>query len=195
MQYFLSLFLVLYSLNGFAQVPLVPEDVSPLLIGEQIPNKQLKTLEDKPILVNDIVYGNKTVVMFYRGGWCGYCTEHLSALGQIEQEILDLGYKIVAISPDAPEGLLVASEDYELKYELYSDASGSLIKAMGIAYYAPEKYHKMLAEHSKKGNDGLLPVPSIFVLDEEGKIAFEYINPDYTKRISSELLLAVLKNL
>ena len=53
----------------------------------------------------------------------------------------------------------------------------------------------MLSEKSGGLNEGILPVPSIFVVDTSGKILFEYINPDYKTRLSSSLLLAVLKNL
>lgn len=60
---------------------------------------------------------------------------------------------------------------------------------------APDKYSGMLSEKSDGLNDGFLPVPSIFVTDTSGKIAFEYINPDYKTRLSPGLLLAVLKEL
>jgi hypothetical protein len=43
-------------------------------------------------------------------------------------------------------------------------------------------------------NDGFLPVPPVFVTDTNGKIVFDYINPDYQTRLSAALSLAVLKN-
>jgi peroxiredoxin len=66
---------------------------------------------------------------------------------------------------------------------------------MGLEFKAPEKYTGMLSERSNGQNNGLLPVPSLFVVDTSGKILFEYINPDYKMRISPGLLLAVLKEL
>jgi len=87
------------------------------------------------------------------------------------------------------------SDKDKLNYSLYSDADGQLIKAMGLAFQAPEKYAGMLSDKSGGLNEGFLPVPSVFVVDMKSKILFEYINPDYSTRLSASLLLAVLKNL
>ena len=63
---------------------------------------------------------------------------------------------------------------------------------MGIAFAAPEKYKKMLLDFSKEGNtEGVLPAPSVFFVDKTGKIALEYVNPDYKKRVSGKLILAM----
>lgn len=73
---------------------------------------------------------------------------------------------------------------------------GKLSKAVEIAYQGPEKYGDMLKKNSDGLNDeGFLPVPAVFVVDDQGVIHFEYINPDYTTRLSGDLLLAVLKTL
>ena len=53
----------------------------------------------------------------------------------------------------------------------------------------------MLSNRSNGRNEGFLPVPAVFVVDTSGTILFEYINPDYSTRISTELLLAVLNEL
>jgi hypothetical protein len=41
----------------------------------------------------------------------------------------------------------------------------------------------------------ILPVPGVFVVNDKGVINFEYINPDYSTRLSGELVMAVLKAL
>jgi len=33
-------------------------------------------------------------------------------------------------------------------------------------------------------------VPSVFLLDTDGKVLFHYVNPDYKVRINGDLLLA-----
>jgi peroxiredoxin len=66
---------------------------------------------------------------------------------------------------------------------------------MGIAFKAPERSAARLFDYSGGLNEGYLPVPSVFIVDTSGKIAFEYINPDYKTRISADLLLAVLEQL
>mgnify|MGYP005841861403 CR=1 FL=1 len=176
-------------------VPAKPEDVSPLLIGEKTPNQAIENISGQAIYTYDIFKAKPTVLIFYRGGWCPYCNVHLAELQQIEAEILAMGYQIVGISPDASSELKASVEKHTLKYDLYSDADLNLAKAFGLAFQAPTKYKEMLAKQSDNKNPGLLPVPAVFVIDQEGTIQFEFINPNYTVRMSGDMLKAVLKAL
>lgn len=180
------------TLSSQAQIATTAEEVSPLLIGESIPVYTLKTPDNKAVSTKDI-FTEPTVLIIYRGGWCPYCTTHLSAVGQMADSITALGYKVVAISPDAPEKLVQTGEKQELNYTLYSDASGEFIQAMGLAFYAPDRYGKMLDKASGDMNKNhVIPVPSLYVVKPGGTIQFEYISPNYKERISAELLINVL---
>lgn len=181
--------------QSYAQLPEKAEDISPLLIGEAIPDVVLKSPDASDHSILGIIGEKPTILLFYRGGWCPFCNAQLAEVQTIENQIIELGYQIVAISPDSPENLKISGEQHKLTYSLYADSDGTLIKAIGIAFKAPEKYGFMLNEKSGGLNDGFLPVPTVFVVDTTGKILFEYINPDYKTRLSSSLLLAVLKNL
>ena len=178
-----------------AQLPEKAEDISPLLIGESIPDVDLQSTSGNKQSLKAVVSGKPTILLFYRGGWCPYCNRHLSEISAVEDKIIELGYRLIAISPDAPENLNVSIDKNELKYDLYSDGDGALAKAMGIAFKAPERNSARLLEYSNGQNTGYLPVPSLFVIDPKGLIVFEYINPDYKTRISAEFLLAVLESL
>lgn len=178
-----------------AQISEKAEDISPLLIGETIPEAVLKAPDASDHSILNILSEKPTVLLFYRGGWCPYCNAHLAEIQDAESEIIKLGYQIIAISPDSPENLQLTDEKHKLNYSLYSDGDGNLSKAMGIAFKAPERNLIRLLEKSDGLNKGSLPVPSVFVADTKGKIAFEYINQDYKTRLNASLLLAVLKNL
>ncbi len=178
-----------------AQVPTKPEDISPLLIGEKIPTTTINNL-DGTETTTDAILNKKTVMVFYRGGWCPYCNKQLSGLQEIEKQIKDLGYNIVAVSPDAPDGLNKTVSKDKLSYTLVSDQNASLIKAVGIAFAGPQKYKDMLLKSSGGKNvDGILPVPTVYILNAKQEIQFIYSNPNYTTRLSGSLLLAVLKAL
>lgn len=194
-QFILLTVIAVIGFQSYAQVADKAEDISPLLIGEIFPDVLLKSQETSEHSTLSILSEKPTIVLFYRGGWCPYCSAHLAEIQEAESEILELGYQIVAISPDTPENLTITDDKNKINYSLYSDGDGELIKAIGIAYKAPEKYGQMLSSKSGGLNEGFLPVPSAFVVDTSGKILFEYINPDYKTRLSSSLLLAVLKNL
>lgn len=170
-------------------------DISPLLIGEKAPKVILTHLNGKTDSLTTILSKQETVLIFYRGGWCPFCNVQLTELQAIESDILKLGYQIVAISPDSPENLKSSIEKNKLNYQLLSDANMNVAQQFGIAFNVPESSKERLAKSSGGQNPGQLPVPSVFVFNRQGEILFEYINPDYKKRISGSLLLAVLKEL
>lgn len=183
------------SISTSAQVADRAEDISPLLIGEAIPNVAVKSTDGSEESILDILSQKPTVILIYRGGWCPYCNSHLSEIRTAEEEIINLGYQIIAISPDSPENLSATSEKDKLNYALYSDGDGTFAKAMGVAFKAPERNMEKLSRYSEGANTGFLPVPSIFITDPDGLILFEYINPSYKTRMSASLLIAVLQNL
>jgi peroxiredoxin len=122
-----------------AQVAEKAEDISPLMISEKVPSIQVTSLNGETHLLTDIVKEKRSILLFYRGGWCPYCNAHLSAVGQVENEILELEYQVIAISPDSPENLKNTLDKEKLNYALYSDGDGALIKAMGLAFKASDR--------------------------------------------------------
>lgn len=175
-----------------AGVPLKPEDISPLLVGEQIPVLRMLKSSGEMFDLNKSVSETPTILVFYRGGWCPYCSKHLAGLQEIEKDLVKMGYQIIAVSTDSPDNLSKTMTKQKLSYTLLSDADLSAAKKFGIAFKGPQNYDKFLPETSGGKNvDKLLPVPSVFILNKKGNILFEYINPNITQRLSASLLMAV----
>lgn len=187
--------LVIQTLSAQNDLPKTAFDISPLLIGEKIPMITLTSSENKKIDLSSVLLGKKTILVFYRGGWCPYCNVQLSALSEAESELLLLGYQLVAVSPDAPKQLQSTTEKEKLKYTLLSDSRGELSKAVGIAFQSPENYLPIITKGSDGVNQFFLPVPTVLIIDKDGSIKFEHITPDFKNRISSELLLSAAKAL
>lgn len=187
--------ILLFITGSYAQIAEKAEDISPLLIGETIPQGIIATMNTNKKNLATVLKNKPSVLLFYRGGWCPYCNRHLSEIGEAEKAILALGYQVIAISPDAEEGLAMSARKNKLNYSLFSDTSGKLAKAMGIAFKAPEKYKDLLRRSSDGKNTGFLPVPSVFVVNTKGVILFEYIAPNFKERMSAKLLTSVLKAL
>ena len=176
------------------KIPTKANDISPLLIGERIPEIKVTSVQGKSVSIKKVVSQKKTLLIFYRGGWCPFCTMHLQAVSNMKDEITKMGYQIVAVTPDSFQYAKKSYQQIKSNYEIYSDASGALMQGMGIAFQQ-NSYQKRLQNRSNNLNkNNLLPVPSIFVLDKGGKILFEYINPNYSTRIKESLLLNVLKS-
>ncbi|WP_395046204.1 peroxiredoxin-like family protein [Flavobacterium sp.] len=188
--YVISLFFGLI-VNAQTNLPKSATEISPLLIGEEIPSVILQSIDGKNIKFNDIAKSKKTILVIYRGGWCPYCNLHLSALGEAEEKLIEMGYQIIAVSPDSPESLRETIIKDKLNYTLLSDSKGDFTKALGIAYIIPNGLKKNVKTILHGIKNDFLPVPSLFIVNEKSEIEFEYISPDYKTRISNELLLAV----
>ena len=161
------------------------EDVHPLLIGAQAPlDIELADIEGTARTLPQILDGRPGVLVFFRQGWCPYCDLQLSELRHIEDDLQELGFRVIAVSPDAPRALKRKIAQNELTYELFSDASTRLIRAFGIAFNASTK-----AEEPVR----LMPTPAVYILDARGKVQFHYVNPDYRVRIPKDLLLAAAR--
>lgn len=184
---------ILLAISGFsfAQIAEKAEDISPLLIGEKIPKQDLISVDNKAVSTSEI-FNKKTVLIIYRGGWCPYCNSQLMEMQEIENQIIALGYQIVAISPDSPKFLKETTKEDKLNYQLFSDSDGKFSEALGIAF---KRDKPKLDKYSEGKNPGFLPVPTVYILDENREIEFLYINPNYAKRLKGEMLLAVLKSL
>ncbi len=185
-------FLFIHTL-GLGQVAKDAKDISPLLIGEKVPNVRMISVSNTTDSLLNILEEKPTVLVFYRGGWCPFCNIQLAEMNKIKVEILELGFQILAIGADAPNKLKNTANDKDLQYTLYSDADTRISQAFGVAFKAPDRKKEQLKHFSNGSNPGNLPVPSVFVIDQQGYIQFEYINPDYKIRLKSEMLLAVLE--
>lgn len=172
-------------------------EICPVKIGTEVPSAMIKSINGNDLDIKEIVKDQKSIIIFYRGGWCPYCNMHLSELQKIENDIVKLGYKIIAISMDKPEILSSTLSKHKIEYELYSDSKANACKEFGIAFKLPESevnklrsYH-MDVENSSGENHHILPVPSLFLVDQEGIIQFAYVNVDYKVRIDPSLVLDI----
>lgn len=200
------LILIMTSMISFSALALertkIADDanhVTPLLIGQQAPDIHLWDTEGKPFRLLDKVKQKPTILLFYRGGWCPFCNAQLSQIQEIESELVEMGYQLLAISPDTPDQLVQTSETRNLSYELISDFQLAATRGFGLAFHIEDSYAGKIEEIGGKAakaegdTKSALPVPAVFILDKDGVIKFEYINPNYKVRIDPELLLAAAK--
>ena len=66
-----------------------PEAVRPLTVGAKLPDAQLWDLDGKEVSLESIAANKRSILVFYRGGWCPYCNTHLGKLKSIEEEVLE----------------------------------------------------------------------------------------------------------
>jgi peroxiredoxin len=177
-------------------------DVCPLKVGESIPEGiSLQSKEGKAIELKSVLAEKPTVLIFYRGGWCPYCTKHLAEIQEAKSEIEALGYQIIAITPDQPQRLEKSVERSKTEYPIYSDSELDAINAFGLGWQVDkklfakykDKYQLDLTEWSGKEHN-MLPVPGLYII-KDNVVEFNYVNPKYSTRLKAETLLAILETL
>lgn len=188
------------SLQGGAQsrgvVHSSPEETRPLKVGDKLPKlEHLRDSKGTHVDLGALRAERPAVLVFYRGGWCPFCTVHLGDLARVQPSLAEGGVSILAISPDSPETVSEYAKEHALPYTLLSDNQHEAMKAFGIAFAVEEDMRKMLLDHgmdlvASSGNpEAVLPVPSVFVIDRDGTITFAHANPDYKVRLSGEEVL------
>lgn len=190
--------LILTAMIGHAQSNSA-EEICPILVGTDLPDAALIATDGKPVQLHDVTMSKKTVIVVYRGGWCPYCNRQLKALAVAEEELKELDFQIVAISPDNPEHLNQTMDKQELSYTLLSDSKLAFTDAIGVGFKVDEKTIKRYENYGidlvkSSGEDHeTLPVPTVLVVDEDGLVHFVYANPIYKVRLHEDVLLAVAR--
>ena len=189
--------LCLLSLSSHSQIPIAEsaEHVSPLLNGQFVPDVIVQTEYGKDISLKSLIESKPSLVIFYRGGWCPYCNRQMKGLLEVEQRIIDLGYQIIAISPDTPERLQAQKSGGDFDVIRLSDNGLNAIRAFGLGYFLDNNtantYRDKLGANLVTldgSNKVVLPVPAAYVFDTSGLVQFQYVNPNYRVRVSPQLL-------
>lgn len=177
-------------------------NAKPLQAGATAPDSSLKDMDGKPTSVKKVLAGEKTVLVFFRGGWCPFCNAQLADLGQSESKVIEAGWKIVAITPDTPEQIRKTVDKQKLSFQIYSDSPAEALKAFGVAFRVDDETYSLYKDKYKLDLETwsgqrhhILPVPSVYLIDEEGKIRFSYSNPDYKVRLKSGQILEEIHKL
>lgn len=187
--------------NDAQQVPSNAHEITPLQPGQIIPGGELKNHRNQPVDLQELTSEGISALFFYRGGWCPYSVTQLHQIANIKDRLTARGVQIIAISPDQPESLERYVSENELGYTLLSDSNMSVSKNFGVAFSVDQeevdslKEAGMDIEEHSGYNHNLLPVPSIFITGRDGRIYYQFSNPDHTERISEEALIVAVNEI
>ncbi|MDT0596350.1 peroxiredoxin-like family protein [Glaciecola petra] len=198
-----ALILIMMSFNLLAvdrtQIRDKAEDVTPLLNGSMVPKATVKLDDGSPVSLHALIMQKPSVIVFYRGGWCPYCSRQLAELKDIEQDLVNEGYQILAISPESVDKLNEQKLETEFAAQLISDEKLEAIKGFGVGFYVPNDTRALYKDRmnveltSDSNNRAVLPAPAIFITNTEGQVVFSYVNPNFRVRPSAELVLSAAK--
>lgn len=177
---------------------LAENPTAPLKVGDSIPDVTLRDESSKEVALRQMAAEKPTVLIFYRGGWCPFCSRHLQSLATIQDDIAKAGAQLVAISMDSPAKLKTTPDRDKLPYRLLSDSQAKAAKAFGIAFTVDDetintyKKYGIDLEVTSGEKHHMLPHPAVYIADKAGRIRFAHVNTDYKVRLEPAKVLEAL---
>lgn len=120
--------------------------------------------------------GKKVVLYFYPKDDTPGCTAEACNLRDNHSDLINKGYVVIGVSPDALKAHTKFTEKYELPFSLLPDTDKKIIQAYGV--WGPKKF-------MGKSYDGVYR--TTFLIDENGKIEKIFDQVD-TKNHSFQIL-------
>lgn len=105
---------------------------------------------------------------------------------------------LIAISPQSPDHSLTLAEKNNLEFEILTDTDNAFAEKLGIVFQLQDfvlPYYQGLGIHLSdynKNNDNKLPVPAVFVIDENRVVTYKFLDVNYMSRVNVEELIEAL---
>lgn len=168
-------------------------------VGESAPSFSLKDADGNVVSSADVLRQGPLIVSFYRGVWCPYCNMDLQALEAAKPTFEKYGATLVAISPQTAPNSRRSMRQNNLSFPILSDVKGAVAAAFGVRFNLPDylvELYKQLKNDLAAFNDDsswTLPMPSRYVIGQDGTILYSEVNPDYTRRPEPDDMIPFLQ--
>lgn len=172
-----------------------------LAVGALAPDFDLPNAYGRQISLSGVLRDGPAVVSFYRGGWCPYCNIQLRAYQAALPDMIALGARLLAISPQLPDGSLTTAEANRLSFDVLSDVGNTVARSFGLVFSLPEELRAALRSNNKalpgiNGDESWeLPIPATYVIAQDGQISLASVEVDYRRRLSPDDILRALQAL
>lgn len=181
-----------------------------LKAGTQAPSFALEDARTgKPVRSTDLLALGPLVINFFRGRWCPYCVTELETWRDLHADLRKKGANLVAISPQTTRQNNFTIEQHALPFPLLADPGAVIAERFGVAYTVPadhRRYFQSILVNIPFNNAGLsyhnateaswrLPLPAVFVIDQNNTIVFAEAHADFRVRPEPAEVLASLNGL
>jgi peroxiredoxin len=139
------------------------------------------------------------VLTFYRGGWCPYCVKQLK---EMSAELkLFAPAQLIAVSPETEKQVMLTKKKNALNITMTSDKNNELARSLGIAFKVEDavveryKGYGIDLTDSQGNSDNVLPIPATFVIGRDMKVAYAFVEVDYTQRAALQDVVKAVQGL
>ncbi len=156
--------------------------------GRSLPDFPAADEQGNPIRSLQVV-GSPTVMLFVRGNWCPFCTRQVEDLTANYKDIVDLGAKLIIVTPKPLETTRRVAEFFEVEFDFWMDDDLNAAKQLGLVMTAgvPDDNQK------EYGPDTVWP--TALVIDAAGIIRYSKLSRLLIDRPDPKVLLAELRKL
>jgi peroxiredoxin len=177
-----------------------PAGIAPA--GTVLPDAELLDVHGTATTLSAAAGGGTSVLVFYRGAWCPYCNIALPVYQeQLLPELTGRGIRLIAVSPQKPDGSLTMQQKNGLAFTVVSDPGNTIAGRLGIltrpsqeARAAQLELGLDLAAVNADGTD-TLPMPATVILDAARTVRWIDVHPDYTTRTEPRQVIDALDHL
>lgn len=166
-----------------------------LAAGDFLPDFALLDAAGRTVTSSGLLDGGPLVVAFFRGGWCPYCDAALRALETARHRIEAAGARLVGISPETPDELARTAAQRGLGFLLLSDPDTAYARLCGVGYEEAQVvkgiYRRLDIDFRDRDTDAAwqLPLPVTYVVAGDGRIAWVFVDPDWSYRAEPDELV------
>lgn len=167
--------------------------------GERLTDAALLDVHGANTSLSAAVGEEWAVLVCYRGAWCPYCNITLRTYqAELADELDARGVKLIAVSPQKPDGSLTMQEKHGLRVAVLSDPDNTLIREAGILTApSPEARAAQLElgldlEAVNASGTTALPMPATLIIDSDLTVRWVDVHPDYSTRTEPADILAAL---
>ena len=131
--------------------------------------------------------GTPVVMIFVRGNWCPFCSRQVKNLTAYYKNIVDLGAKLIFVTPRPLETTRRVAEFFEVDFEFWLDESLAATRQLGLLLEAgvPRDYYK------EYGSDTIWPTS--LVIGSDGIIRYVELSKHIIDRPNPKTLLRELQ--
>ena len=160
----------------------VPAQLKP---GSSLPDFHAADEQGNP-LRSTALQGSPTVILFVRGNWCPFCSAQVKNLTKYYKDIIDLGARLILLTPKPLETTRRVAEFFEVEFEFWLDDSLAVTRQLGLLQKSgvPRDYD------TEYGRDTVWP--TALVVDATGIIRYTELSKHISDRPDPELLLREL---
>jgi peroxiredoxin len=136
-------------------------------------------------------------IAFHRGHWCPYCRLNAVGLAEVEEDIKPV--QIVAISAETQAYTREIKAEARAHFPFLTDFGNGYALSLNLAIWVDDAMSSLIAGAGwdipkYHGTEGwIVPIPSVFVVGQDGLIKARHVDPDYRRRLELDDLRAAAK--